>query len=276
MIRVILILMGNILIVLQRLVPHHALSRLAGRLANSEIPWLKDLLIRSFIKVYKIDMSEYVRTDCSDFRHFNDFFTRELKPETRKIEGSITCPADGTVSAVGRINSNQIFQAKGITYSLEKLLATGDIANYRDGSFITIYLAPSNYHRVHFPVAATLTKATYVPGRLFSVNQTTAENVSDLFADNERLVCLMESVAGPISVIMVGAMIVAGIKPVWRQTIYPSKQLDTELFDPPQQYESGSELGQFHLGSTAIIVAPGEIRWQVGEGDIVRFGETLA
>ena len=268
--------MDRFFILLQHIVPHHRLSRIVGLLAQSRIHWLKDVCIRLFVKVYKVDMREYARKIPAEFSTFNDFFTRELRPGARSIRGSITCPADGRVSAVGRIERNQIFQAKGLTYSLQKLLATELVETFMDGSFITIYLAPNNYHRVHFPVACDLLNATYVPGRLFSVNQVTASNVPDLFADNERLVCTMGTAAGSAAIIMVGAMIVAGIKSAWNEDPYKARRLKSEIFDDPQHYEMGAELGQFYLGSTAIILLPGKVEWKVQAADVVRYGDALA
>lgn len=267
--------MDRFFILLQHIVPHHGLSRLVGLLAKSRIRWLKNLCIRLFVKIYKVDMRESARKTPAEFSTFNDFFTRELRPGARSIRGSITCPADGMVSAVGRIDRNQIFQAKGLNYSLQKLLATELVETFMDGSFITIYLAPNDYHRVHFPVACNLLNATYVPGRLFSVNQVTATKVPDLFADNERLVCNVRTEAGSAAIIMVGAMIVAGIKPAWNDEAYKAGCLKSEIFDDPQHYEMGAELGQFYLGSTAIILLPGKVDWKVQAADIVRFGDAL-
>lgn len=268
--------MDSFFILFQRIVPHHGLSRLVGLLANTDIGWLKNLCISLFIKVYKVDMRESVRKNPAEFVNFNDFFTRELQAGARSIHGNITCPADGTISAVGRIEQNQIFQAKGLTYSIEKLLAGGAATSFVNGSFVTIYLAPANYHRVHFPVDGELLSATYVPGRLFSVNQVTADAIPDLFADNERLIGNMSTEAGPVSIIMVGAMIVAGIKPVWSEKIYKCKRLLAETFDTPRNYEKGDEFGQFQLGSTAIILLPGDVSWKIKAGATVRFGDQLA
>jgi len=263
-------------IYMQRLVPHHALSRLIGFFADSKVPWFKNLCIDTFINVYKVDMLESARKNAADFENFNDFFTRELSVDARTISGNITCPADGMVSAVGKIEHNQIFQAKELTYSLEKLLATGNVAGFTDGSFITIYLAPNNYHRVHFPTDASLQSSRYVPGKLFSVNQITTNNIPDLFANNERLICDTTTDEGPVSIIMIGAMIVAGIETTWRANAYPAARFHSETFDTPRQYHKGDELGQFHLGSTVILLFQRHVNWQVQAGDTVRFGDSLA
>ena len=268
--------MHKIFIFLQRIVPHHALSRLVGFLADSEISWLKNLLIDTFISLYNVDMRDSARKRTADFANFNDFFTRELSTGARTINGNITCPADGTVSAMGKIDHNHIFQAKELSYSLEKLLASDNIANFIDGSFITIYLAPNNYHRVHFPTDASLQSARYVPGQLFSVNQLTAEHIPDLFADNERLICDTMTNDKSVTVIMIGAMIVAGIKTTWRVSAYPAAKFNSETFTAPLQFQKGDELGQFQLGSTVILLFQGHVDWKVRAGDRVRFGDALA
>ncbi len=199
----------------QNLVPQQALSELAGSLAKSQNPYVKKALIHSFAKAYGITLDEYERGSLDDYASFNDFFTRELKDNTRPIDtdaDSIICPADGTVSQAGAILHQSILQAKGRDYEVGQLLADYDDGQYFiDGSFATIYLAPSNYHRVHLPFDGKLIATRYVPGTLFSVNNVTAESVPDLFARNERLVCLFETEFGRAAVVLVGAMIVAGI-----------------------------------------------------------------
>ena len=268
--------MDKLFIFLQRIVPHHALSRMVGLFAETKVPWLKKLLINMFIKVYRVELKESARKSVADFENFNDFFTRELAQEARTITGNITSPADGTISTVGKIDRNQIFQAKGLNYSLEKLLGTTNFTDFTNGSFITIYLAPNNYHRVHFPTDGSLKSSRYIPGKLFSVNQVTANYIPDLLADNERLICEVITDKGRLAVIMVGAMIVAGIKTTWRTVPYPFGKFHSETFDNPLQYQKGDELGQFRLGSTVILLFPGDIDWQVQPGDTIRFGDPLA
>jgi phosphatidylserine decarboxylase len=267
--------MNTLFIILQRLVPHHFFSRLVGFLAESKFVWLKNLVIRCFIGIYKVDMSESNRQKPEQFENFNDFFTRELAEGVRTIAGDITCPSDGMISALGKIEHNQIFQAKGLTYSLEKLLATSEVGGFINGSFVTIYLAPRDYHRVHFPLDASLVASRYVPGNLFSVNQVTADAIPDLFADNERLVCEVNTSGGATGIVMVGAMIVAGIKTVWKKEPYPARKPSSETFEPPIQFKKGDELGQFYLGSTVILLFPGEVDWQINIGDSVKFGDPL-
>ncbi|CAA0081809.1 Phosphatidylserine decarboxylase proenzyme [Zhongshania aliphaticivorans] len=250
-------------IILQFLLPQHALSRLVGKLAETDIPWLKDVLISRFIKQYNVDMDEAADSDPRNYRNFNAFFTRALKEGARPIceeSNAIACPADGAISQIGNITDGRIFQAKGQDYSLLSLLG-GDreaAALFNEGSFATIYLSPRDYHRVHMPLAGTLRTMSYIPGALFSVNTATAENVQGLFARNERAVCLFDTEAGPMAVILVGAMIVAGIETVWDGQIAPPPKgiKTTDYRQEPRdiQLEKGAEMGRFKLGSTAIVL----------------------
>ena len=263
-------------ILLQKLVPQHWLSRLVGFVAASRVRWIRYLFIHIVIRVFRVDLREAEREDPDSYDSFNDFFTRALKPGIRPVTGLVACPADGAVSAVGRIEGNQVFQAKGLTYSLEKLLGTSDVDKFRDGSFITVYLSPKDYHRVHNPVAGRCTEGTYIPGKLFSVNDTTAAAVQDLFADNERYVMRFETEQGAMAVVLVGAMIVAGIQTVWRQTHYPAGQYLQERFGDEKHFRQGDELGRFLMGSTAIVLLENPVEWQVRSGETVRMGQALA
>ncbi|PIE47649.1 MAG: phosphatidylserine decarboxylase [Gammaproteobacteria bacterium] len=248
----------NLFSTLQHLIPQEALSELAGRLASTRHPWAKRVIIVSFAKAYGINLDDYQRKSLAEYDSFNDFFTRELNHNARPIDQTtkgIVCPADGTVSQLGKIRHEQIMQAKSHTYSVGQLLADYDDGNYFiDGSFATIYLAPSNYHRVHMPFDGTLIETRYVPGSLFSVNNTTAENVPDLFARNERMVCLFNSEYGKAAVVLVGAMIVAGIETVATGKVERQNKIKIETHN--MTLKKGDELGRFYLGSTAIVVMP--------------------
>ncbi|MBO6753390.1 MULTISPECIES: archaetidylserine decarboxylase [Spongiibacter] len=251
--------MDTTFIILQYLLPQHLLSRLVGKLAECRLPWLKNLLIRRFITQYKVDMSEAVDSAPEAYANFNAFFTRALKDGARPIaDAPVVCPADGAISQLGEINRGRIFQAKGQDYSLQTLLGDDKAltAEFDGGSFATIYLSPRDYHRVHMPVDGTLRSMTYVPGKLFSVNTTTAENVRSLFARNERAICVFDTEFGPMAMILVGAMIVAGIETVWDgQVAPPPRQLTTRSY--PQEaptLKKGEEMGRFKLGSTVILL----------------------
>ncbi|MFK3917632.1 archaetidylserine decarboxylase [Psychrobacter sp. NPDC078501] len=248
----------NVFTTLQQLVPQQKLSKVAGRLAASRHPYVKRTFIRSFAKAYNISLDEYERQSLNAYESFNDFFTRELKEDARTIDATpngIVSPADGIISQLGQIEDHKLLQAKGRHYDIGQLLADSEDGGYfADGSFATIYLAPSNYHRVHMPFTGTLTKTRYVPGTLFSVNNTTAANVPDLFARNERLVCMFDTKYGKAAVVMVGAMIVAGIETVATGKI--TRTDDIQEADHDMQFAAGEELGRFYLGSTAIVVLP--------------------
>lgn len=255
--------MSYLFLLMQHLLPQRGLSRVAGKLAESA--WIKNLFIKAFIKRYRVDMSEALIDEPTKFKNFNAFFTRELKPDTRPIaqdSDAIVCPADGTISQLGRINNNQLLQAKGHFYSLEDLLGGDSKAAklFLDGNFVTIYLSPRDYHRVHLPLSGKLLKMTYVPGKLFSVNRVTTAAVPNLFARNERVVCIFQTQVGPMALILVGAMIVAGIETVWSGQVCPlagKRMLRTTNYSdhsPPIELATGAEMGRFKLGSTAIVL----------------------
>ncbi|KRG33126.1 archaetidylserine decarboxylase [Psychrobacter sp. P11G3] len=271
----------NVFTTLQQLVPQQKLSKVAGRLAASRHPYVKRTFIRSFAKAYNISLDEYERQSLNAYESFNDFFTRELKEDARTIDATangIVSPADGIISQLGQIEDHKLLQAKGRHYDVGQLLADSEDGSYfADGSFATIYLAPSNYHRVHMPFTGTLTKTRYVPGTLFSVNNTTAANVPDLFARNERLVCMFDTKYGKAAVVMVGAMIVAGIETVATGKI--ARTDDIFESDHDMQFAAGEELGRFYLGSTAIVVLPKAAKadWldSMQANSIVQMGQLL-
>lgn len=262
----------RLFILSQYLLPHHLLSRLIGCAAECKTAWFKNRLIGWFAKQYQVNMSEAQVEDLNAFAHFNDFFTRALKEGARPLDSTpnaVLCPADGAVSQLGKIEQGRVFQAKGHSYSVIELLG-GDsqrAAAFMGGDFATIYLSPKDYHRVHMPLTGTLREMIYVPGRLFSVNQTTAENVPELFARNERVVCLFDSERGPMAVVLVGAMVVASIETVWAGLVTPPKRtLKTFSYDEaaraPITLEKGAEMGRFKLGSTAIVLfGPEQVQW---------------
>lgn len=245
-------------VALQRLAPQHQLSRLASKLADCTNPRIKNLLVRQFIKTYNVNMEEAVFSSENDYASFNDFFTRSLKPQSRPIDntpGNIISPADGTISQLGKITRGRIFQAKGKHFPVDALLGERSTSSERfmNGRFATVYLSPRDYHRVHMPVAGTLDYCRYIPGKLFSVNTTTTHHIDGLFARNERLVNFFNTEAGRCAVVMVGAMLVAGIETVWGN--YPPGKLNTEQFSDGQfTLKKGEEMGRFKFGSTVILL----------------------
>ena len=267
----------------QHLVPQQKISEVAGRLAASQNPIVKKAFVSTFAKAYGITLEEYARQNLADFKSFNDFFTRELAEEARPIDSTeqgIASPADGMISQIGYIEKGQILQAKGRDYAVGHLLADTDNQEgnyYEGGSFATVYLAPSNYHRVHMPFDGTLVETRYVPGTLFSVNNVTAQNVPDLFARNERLVCIFETEYGRAAVVLVGAMIVAGIETVATGKIDRTDSIQT--LEHNLSLKKGDELGRFYLGSTAIVVMPKSagVEWSqdMEHGSVVQMGQLL-
>lgn len=262
---------------IQRQLPQHALTRWMGRLAASETVWIKDAFIRIFSAIYDVDLTEAERPHRSDYRSFNDFFTRALKPGLRPFptdSESIACPADGTVSQSGRIAKGTLLQAKGVRYSLDSL--AGELGNGFDGgNFVTVYLAPHNYHRVHTPCAGELTVARTTPGALYSVNEATEASVPDLFCRNERLVCRLATPRGDLLIVLVGALIVGGIVTPWAGPASPYPAPETH--HPNKLMSTGDELGRFQLGSTVILCTPpGSARLDpLPPGKPLRVGETI-
>ena len=246
--------MSRLFVSLQKLLPQHLLSRSAGAFAASEQPWICGPFIRTFAKAYGVHMAEAERPELSDYRSFNDFFTRALQPAARPIaEGHhvLACPADGAVSQAGIIENGKLLQAKGIRYSFAALADTCAGPEFEGGAFLTVYLSPKDYHRVHIPAAGRLTRTVTIPGALFSVNGATEGEVEGLFGRNERLVAEFETGFGKMLVIMVGALIVASIETVWDSPSSPYQVKASFAHD--LALEKGAEMGRFLLGSTVIL-----------------------
>ena len=272
----------------QYVLPQLSVSRLAGRLAdNKSLPGLKNRAVKWFIGRYGVDMNEALEPDPAAYPSFNAFFTRALKPGLRPVDerkAVLVSPVDGSISQLGQVSNDRIFQAKGQSFSLNELLG-GDAdraANFTDGEFATIYLSPKDYHRIHMPLAGTLREMVYVPGKLFSVNPTTAENVPNLFARNERVASVFDTPAGPMALVLVGAMIVGSVETTWAGIVAPGGgEVSESRYDglkTPIRFEKGEEMGRFRLGSTVIMVMPkGAVRWNASQaaGGMVRMGEAF-
>lgn len=251
-------------VLLQHLLPQHLISRFVLGATRIRFVPVKNALIRAFMKGFQPDLSDAANSDPFSYASFNAFFTRALKPGARPMAAggdTVVSPVDGTLSQCGAIDGDQIIQAKGHRYSLAALLAGGAglwSPRFEQGSFATIYLAPYNYHRIHMPVAGTLQEAWYVPGRLFSVNATTAAQVPGLFARNERLVLLFAGETGPFAVILVGALNVGSMDTVWHGNVTPRRpRRITRLPIPqgmPAALERGAEVGRFNMGSTVVLL----------------------
>jgi len=250
-------------VLVQYLLPHRALSRLVyWATRRTWRPW-KNFLIGRVVKAYAVDMSQAEQTDAFAFASFNAFFTRALKSGARPLPAdanAIACPADGRVSQFGLIRDDRIFQAKGQDFSAAELLGDETAASpFANGNFITVYLSPRDYHRVHMPLAGSLRETLHIPGRLFSVAPFAVEAVPRLFARNERLVCHFEGESGPFAVIMVGAMLVSGVETVWSGVEIPPYSNSIVRRDwrgKGIRLDRGAELGRFNMGSTVIVLLP--------------------
>jgi phosphatidylserine decarboxylase len=275
---------------LQYLLPKHALTLFAGRIARVEAGAWTHHLIRWFIRRYGVNMAEAANPDPASYASFNAFFTRSLKPGVRPLaRAAYVCPVDGAVSQFGRIERDQIFQAKGHHYSTRALVG-GDAAlaaQFDDGEFATIYLSPKDYHRIHMPVDATLRRMIHVPGDLFSVNPATAQGVPGLFARNERVVCVFDAPHGadgalrPFVLVLVGATIVGSMSTVWHGVVNPPRPgrlREWTYVDDPLALRRGEEMGSFLLGSTVVMLWPKDtiaLNPQWAPGQPVRLGEAM-
>ena len=246
----------------QHLIPKQAITALAGKLASARAGNWTTSVIRWFVKRYDVNMAEAANPDIASYATFNDFFTRPLKDGARPLaQADIVCPVDGAISQFGPIKSDQIFQAKGHSFSTTALVG-GDAtlaAEFENGHFATLYLSPKDYHRIHMPCAGVLRRMIYVPGDLFSVNPTTARGVPGLFARNERLVCVFDSPQGPFVQVLVGATIVGSMATVWHGQVNPPRLghlWERTYADGGVSFAQGAEMGRFLLGSTVVLLFP--------------------
>ncbi|HMS26987.1 MAG TPA: archaetidylserine decarboxylase [Burkholderiaceae bacterium] len=249
-------------VIAQYLIPKRWLTELAGRFARKQAGRTTTAVIGWFVKRYQVNMQEALNPDISSYSSFNDFFTRELKPHTRPLaQAALISPVDGAISQFGKIQLDQIFQAKGHSYSTTALVGgdQGLARQFENGSFATLYLSPKDYHRIHMPCDGLLMRMIYVPGDLFSVNPTTARGVPGLFARNERLVCVFESAHGPFVLTLVGATIVGSMATVWHGVVNPPrlpKITEWRYDEQAIHLKQGDEMGRFLLGSTVVMLFP--------------------
>lgn len=248
---------------LLRLLPHHAIARFAHRVARWESPWMQPLL-RWFIRHYRVEMSEAVEPDPARYPSFNALFTRALREDCRPLEGderSIVSPADSRVSAFGAIEHDQIFQAKGHHYTATELLGGfTDLARpFANGAFLTVYLAPRDYHRLHMPVSGHLATMVHVPGRLFSVAPRIVAHTPRLYARNERVIAFFDTAIGPVAMALIGAINVGSIETVWAGEVTPPAGRTISRTDYPDRdirLARGEEMGRFNLGSSVVLLLP--------------------
>lgn len=256
----------------QYCLPQHGLTKFAGLLSHCKNPWLKNKLIGNLLHNYPVNLAEALDPDPNHYACFHDFFTRRLKPGCRPIDAlptGIASPCDGTISEMGKIKEDTLIQAKNHTYQVSDLLADKKQADaFRNGHFMTIYLAPQDYHRVHMPYAGKLEMIRYVPGTLFSVNPTTTQYIPNLFAKNERVITFFKCDRGSFAMILVGAMIVGSIYTRWGGPDNPhrGKSVITQDYssasDAALRLDKGDEMGYFALGSTVILLFAEDLSWE--------------
>lgn len=246
----------------QYIMPKRWMTQFGGLVASGRWGSITTAIIRWFVGKYGVNMAEAAEPDIRNYTSFNDFFTRALKAGARPIaQAELVCPVDGAISQYGAIARGQIFQAKGHAYSTAALLA-GDTAlaeQFQDGLFATLYLSPKDYHRIHMPCAGRLVRMVYVPGDLFSVNPVTARGVPGLFARNERVICVFDSVKGPFVLVLVGATIVGSMATTWHGVVNPPRSGKPRRWDYTGQaidFQPGDEMGRFLLGSTVVALFP--------------------
>ena len=253
-------------IIKQHLVPHKLISKIADISAHCKITPIKNYLIKRFLKNYhtKLKLDEAIEPNPFAYDSFNSFFTRKLKEELRPIDNSsdsIVSPVDGLLNQFGKISNDKLIQAKNIDYKLDQLVGDESLSkSFIDGDFATIYLAPFHYHRIHMPISGILEKMLYIPGKLFSVNNETAEGIKDLYTKNERVVAIFNTEIGRVAVILVGAMIVGSIETFWHGAVSPPHYKTIQAWDYSSTEENhiklnkGEEMGLFKLGSTVIML----------------------
>ncbi len=258
----------------------HLLTKIAGWLSRSQWWIIKTPFIQGFIQHYRVDLSDALIKDPKQYPSFEAFFTRKLKDGARPLPSSphtIASPADGTIACLGTIGENTALLAKGHRYSISNLLGSAEAAApYQDGQYLTVYLAPHNYHRVHMPVSGRLTHMRYIPGTLFPVNQEACAQVDGLFAKNERVICYFETEHGLMALVFVGAMIVGSVATAWHGKVSGDGITDWTYDDTPL-YERGADIGYFALGSTVITLWPnqGSITWKTQADELIQQGQEV-
>jgi len=270
---------------LQYILPHKTLSRIAYKVARIRYRPVKNWMIVKFVQAFNVNLDEAISPNPDDYEHFNAFFTRALKPGVRPVSpgpNDLVSPVDGRISQLGPIRDGRIIQAKGFDFTVAELLASDDrTANYYDGGqFVTIYLSPRDYHRIHMPVNGKPTRSVHVPGRLFSVADWTAQSIPRLFARNERLVCYFDTPLGQMPLVMVGAMLVSSMETVFHGEVTPpyARAVTPLQPDPDDPLQKGEEMGRFNYGSTVILLFPKDsvtFLPGLGAGSRVKMGQKI-
>lgn len=261
----------NLAFLLLKILPRNLLSRLVGALVSLRLPQpFRKIIIQNFANYYKINVAEAEKT-IDEYSSIQDFFTRRLKKGIRPISGSLVHPADAVITSHGRIHSSELIQAKGLSYSVAELLGENTL-RFEGGYYITYYLCPTDYHRVHCPCEYRIEKIRFLSGDLWPVNAISVLKVPKLFAINERVVSIGNG--GSLSLVMVGATNVGKIRLSFSGEI--SRGFDNTIeFHPPKKLSVGEEFGVFNMGSTVILLL--DPSYQVAEvkSGAVKLGEKL-
>ena len=268
---------------IQYFLPQRLSSWCIRKLTRIRGVWFKNLFIKVFSKLYKINWDESKYSSPDDFKTFNEFFTRPLKEGARVIsDAPLVSPADGKIAACGQLDNTQFVRAKGHDFTVESLIADPELAvTFKDGSFATVYLSPKDYHRVHMPATGKLLRTIHVPGKLYSVSLKTAAQIPTLFAENERYVCLFETEYGKMIVILVGAINVSSMATVWGGDVTPpyGRVIDYKTYERDITLEKGAEMGRFNMGSTAIVLLEKNdnvaLNQVLAEGSAIQMGNAL-
>lgn len=268
---------------IQYFLPQRLSSWCIRKLTRIRAVWFKNLFIKVFSKLYKINWDESKYSSPNDFKTFNEFFTRPLKEGARVIsDAPLVSPADGKIAACGQLENTQFVRAKGHDFTVESLIADTELAaTFKDGSFATVYLSPKDYHRVHMPATGKLLRTIHVPGKLYSVSLKTAAQIPTLFAENERYVCLFETEYGKMIVILVGAINVSSMATVWGGDVTPpyGRVIDYTTYERDITLEKGAEMGRFNMGSTAIVLLEKNdnvaLNQVLAEGSAIQMGNAL-
>ncbi|MCL1911221.1 MAG: archaetidylserine decarboxylase [Leptospirales bacterium] len=271
----------KLLIFLFKIIPKSLFSRIFGYFARIPLPApVLNALISWYVKKFNINMDEY-SVPSGGFRNFDMFFTRELKPNSRKIsaaKNALLSPVDARVDQSGKIRKGQIIQAKGILYGVDSLIPSDAAKRFQNGYFVTLYLSPADYHRIHSPVSGKITGFFHIPGKLYTVQEFMVQGLEGLFSINERLISYIETAKGLAAVCKVGAMNVGRISlsyasVVTNKSIRSQKEV---FFDESVKVKAGDEIGAFHLGSTIILLfEKGMAELEIKPGERVRFGQSI-
>lgn len=273
----------------QYLYPKRLLSAIARRVTRVRSRRIKDWQIRRFIRSYRVQMEEALEPDPASYEDFNGFFTRALRPGSRPIAadpGCVVSPADGRISRFGTVDRGRIVEAKGREYTVGELLGYGYGEPFEGGAFMTIYLSPRDYHRVHMPIPGRIREMRYVPGRLFSVNAATVRVIPRLFARNERVILLFDTEAGPMALVMVAAIFVGGIETVWAGSVASPRRSAVHTWRyghgndsrGPGPFRRAEEIARFNMGSTVVLLFPPDsVTWDpsLSPGAPVRMGASV-